>query len=261
MRNKLYILISILLMSALLTACAGAAFAQSSSPTAQATAKSSQASAEEEKDSQPATRTISVNGTGLAYLTPDMAYVNIGVHTEGKSAAAVVDDNNTQTQKVIAALKAFKIDDKDFKTINFSIYPQQVYDSQGKPTGEITYTVDNTVYVTVRDLKTLGDLLDAVVKAGANSINGIQFDVADKSKAYSDARKAAVANAQATAQELAAAAGVTLGAVQTISTYSNAPTPVYDGGVIMKAVEAAAVPVSPGQMTITVDVSVVYEIQ
>lgn len=113
----------------------------------------------------------------------------------------------------------------------------------------------------MRDLTKVGELLDLVVKAGANSINGIQFDVADKSKALSEARKAAVADAAMQAKELAEAAGVILGPIQTISVSGAVPTPIYEGkggGGVMAASNA---PISPGQMTIIVDVSIVYEIQ
>ena len=71
--------------------------------------------------------------------------------------------------------------------------------------------MDNTVYVTVRDLDKLGDLLDTMVQAGANTVNSIQFDVANKDKALAPARDAAVKDATAKAQELAAAAGMQLG--------------------------------------------------
>ena len=112
--------------------------------------------------------------------------------------------------------------DKDIQTTNFSIYPQQQYDNNGKMTG-IIYVVDNTVYVTVRDLTKLGDLLDASVTAGANNINSISFDVADKTAALSQARLAAVADARKQADELTGATGVTLGTVQTISYYDSTP--------------------------------------
>jgi hypothetical protein len=243
MRSKFFILTSILLMSTLLTGCAGVAAAQTSTSS----------------DAQPPLRTVSVMGSGKAILTPDIAYVNIGVHTENKNAAEAVAANTTQAQKVIDAIKAMGIDAKDIQTTNFSIYPQQQYDPNGKPTGEITYIVDNSVYVTVRDLDKIGDLLDAAVQAGANSISGIQFDVADKTQALSEARQAAVNDARAKAEELAEAAGVTLGDVQTIAeNTSSPPMPMYDMRAASAAMESAAVPVSPGQMTITVDVSIVY---
>ena len=125
-------------------------------------------------------RTVSVTGSGSANLVPDIAYIYVGVHTEKPSAAEAVDENNAQTQKMIEALKDFGIAAKDIRTTNFSIWPQERYDQfTGTPTGEKTYVVDNTVYVTIRDLDKLGELLDTVIAAGANTVNSIQFDVAD----------------------------------------------------------------------------------
>ncbi len=205
-------LIAIALLAALVSGCAGAAYAQSPTPSG------------EEK----VNRTITVNGSGQVYLTPDIAYVTIGVHTEGEDAAKTVNENSQQAQRVIAAIKGLGIDEKDIRTTNFSIFPQQEYDQNGKPTGKIRYIVDNSVFVTVRKIDQVGAVLDAAVRAGANSISGIQFDVANKTAALSEARRAAVAEARAKAEELARAAGVTLGEVQTISEYSSSgPVPQY----------------------------------
>jgi len=253
MRKKIVLLFSLYLISALLSGCAGAALAQGTEPTAQAPLAC--------PPCQPPSRTLTVNGSGKVYLTPDIAYVSIGVHTEGAAAAAAVAENNSSSQKVIDTLKGLGVADKDIQTTNFSISPQPQYDQNGKPTGEIRYIVENTVLVTARNLGLIGKLLDAVVKAGANTISGIQFDVADKSAALVEARKAAVTDARDKAEQLARAAGVTLGAVQTISEFTNypSPAPVY----AMKAMEVAApsVPVQAGQMAITLEVNVVYAIQ
>lgn len=266
MRNKLFVVVSFLVIASLLSACAGSALASAANQSAAATTTPDTAdkgSVKVEVSTQTPQRVLSVNGNGKVYLTPDIAYINIGVHAEGSAAAETVADNNSKTSKVVDAIKQFGVDAKDIQTINFSIYPQQVFDPQGRPTGEIKYSVDNTVYVTVRDIQKIGDLLDIVVKSGANTISGIQFDVADKSKAISDARKAAVADARATAEELAAAAGVTLGDVQTISVYSSgSPVPMYEAkSAAPMAAADSSVPVSPGQLLISVDVSIVYEIR
>jgi uncharacterized protein YggE len=256
MRNKSIIVVSFLLIAALLSGCGAAAaapaFAQGQQPTPTASAVST-----------ASPRTITVSGTGKAYLTPDIAYIYIGVHTEGKDAAEAVASNNTLTQKVIDAIKSFNVASKDIQTTNFSIYPQQQYDNTGKSQG-ITYMVDNTVYVTLRDLTKIGDLLNGAVSAGANSINGIQFDVTDKTAALSEARKAAMADAQSQAEELATAANVSLGAVQEInaSTTNSSPIPLYGkGGGAALAAPEASVPVSSGQLDVTVNVNVVYEIK
>jgi hypothetical protein len=208
-------------------------------------------------------RTLSVDGIGTAFLTPDIAYVYLGVHTEKLTAAEAVDENNAQTQTVIQALTDFGVDAKDIRTTNFSIWPMDKYDpSTGAPSGEKTYAVDNTVYVTVRDLEALGDLLDTVIQAGANTVQSIQFDVADKDAALKDARAEAVKDASTKAAELAAAAGVELGELQSVSFVSSPMYPIFDGrGGGGGAAEAAAVPIQPGQLTFTVTVTVAYAIK
>jgi uncharacterized protein YggE len=208
-------------------------------------------------------RTLSVNGTGQAFLSPDIAYIYIGVHTEEDTAAEAVTTNTSETQNVIEALKAAGVDAKDIRTTNFSIWPNQQYSPDGQPTGT-RYAVDNSVFVTVRKLDDLGDLLDSAVSAGANSINSIQFDVADKTEALKQAREEAVKDAKVQAQELADAAGMNLGDIQTISFYDSASVPYLDsfgkGGGGGAAVESA-VPIQPGQLTLTVTVSMSYEIK
>jgi hypothetical protein len=209
---------------------------------------------------QPPMRSITVTGTGLVTLTPDIAYISIGVHSQDASASVALDDNSTKAQAVIAAIKGFGVADKDIQTTNFSIYPQQQYDDKGTITG-ILYMVDNTVYVTVRDLSKLGDLLDGSVRAGANNVGSISFDVADKSAALTQARQAAVAEARKQADELVSATGVKLGDVQTISYYDSTPSPITYNTRAMSADGAPSVPVQAGSMQITTTVTIVYEIK
>jgi len=238
MYKKYIVLIGLILVVVFLSACA-------TPSTTQATT--------------PPLRTLNVSGSGKVFITPDIAWISIGVHTEGENAADAVAKNSGQAQKITDAIKGMGIDPKDIQTTNFNISPQQKYDDKGQMTG-IIYVVDNTVYVTIRDLTKIGGLLDEVTKAGANNVYGIQFDLADKTSATSEARKLAVESARTQAQELAQAAGVTLGAVQTINTYNSYPVSVYDskgGG----AMAASDVPISPGQLSLTVEVNIVYEIK
>ncbi len=207
-------------------------------------------------ESEP--RTLSVTGTGRAVLTPDIAYVSIGVRTEKKTASEALRQNNARAQRVIDTLTGFGVKEEDIRTTNFSVWLSRHYDNDGKVVST-TYVVQNTVYVTVRNLDTLGDLLDAVVQAGANDVDSIQFDVADKTAALAAAQRAAVENARAQAENVAAAAGVDLGEVQTISFASHVPqtVDVRKMDFAMAAAESS-VPVQAGQMTITVTVSMVY---
>jgi uncharacterized protein len=209
-------------------------------------------------------RTLSVSGSGEAFLAPDIAYIYIGVHTENTTAAEAVAENTTQTEELIQAIRDFGIEEKDIRTTNFSIYPMDRFDpATGQPSGEKTYAVDNTVYVTVRDLATLGDLLDTAVQAGANTVNSVQFDVDDKDEALQQARAEAVKDAEAQAQALAQAAGLSLGEIQSISFFDAQPYPIFEGkgGGGFASDAAAAVPIQPGQLTFTVNVTVTYALQ
>jgi uncharacterized protein YggE len=200
-----------------------------------------------------------VTGRGEVLLAPDIATIHIGVRTEGQDAAEAVASNNEQALQVANALRDLGVEAKDIQTSNFSIYPQQQFDERGAVTGT-TYVVENTVFVTVRDLGRLGVLLDAVVSTGANSISGINFDVADKEEPMAEAREKAVQNARALAEQLASAAGVTLGEIQNISIVSGAPVPFFAGrGGLDQA--AAEVPISPGQLSLTAEVTIVFEIR
>jgi uncharacterized protein YggE len=208
-------------------------------------------------------RTLSVSGSGEAFLAPDIDYVYIGVHTENTTAAQAVSDNTAQTEELIQAIRDFGVEANDIRTTNFSIYPMDRFDpSTGLPSGEKVYAVDNTVYVTVRSLETLGDLLDTAVQAGANTVNSIQFDVEEKDDALQQARAEAVEDARNQAQALAQAAGLTLGEIRSISFFDAPVYPLFDGkgGGGMAAAEAA-VPIQPGQLTFTVSVNVTYELR
>lgn len=210
---------------------------------------------------QAASRNLTVTGAGQVSLKPDIAYIYIGIHTENASASDAVSKNNADTQKLIDALKAQGVAADDIRTTNFSIWTNTPYGVDGLP-AEPVYAVDNTVYVTVRDLTGLGSLLDAAVQAGANNINSIQFDVADKTQAMANARKIAVDAAKKQAQELAAAAGVSLGEIQTISYFDNTPYPVFEGkGMGGGAAAEMAVPINPGTMQLTVTVTIAYDIK
>lgn len=211
----------------------------------------------------PAPRTISVNGNGKSILTPDVASINVGVRTENVDVATALNENTALAKSVADSLKAFGVDMNDIQTTNFAIYPYQTYGPMGEML-ELKYTVDNTVMITVRDLTKMGDILTSVVTKGANNIYGITFDVADRTSALSEARLAAIGNARTQAEALAEAAGVKLGKVISINISSSAPpVPMYNyyggmgGGGGM---EGAPAPISSGQLTVSVDVNITYEI-
>jgi uncharacterized protein YggE len=206
---------------------------------------------------QPSERTITVNGEGRVSLLSDVATISIGVQTENKQAAQAVTQNSSQATDVLSKLKQFGIDEKDIKTTNFSVYPRQQYDADGKPI-ETTYVVENTVNVKVTDVKKVGEIIDSVVKVGANNINSIRFDVSDPSSAYGQAIDAAMADAKAKAESVAKAASAKLGPVKSVQVSIGGRTdqPLYREA--MAAPGAAQVPVAAGQTDVVVSVTVAY---
>jgi uncharacterized protein YggE len=202
---------------------------------------------------------IYVAGTGEIYVTPDIAYIYIGVHTESEDVAQALQENNNQAQAIASTLAEMGVESKDVQTTAFNVYPQQQIGPQGEVTGT-KYAVDNTVLVTIRDLSKLGQILDGVVKSGANTINSIQFNVQDTTQAVSQARQMAVDDAKTQAQELADAAGVKLGKILSLSAnQQSGPMPIVEGKAYA-GMGGTSVPVAAGQMAITVIANITYEI-
>ena len=208
-------------------------------------------------------RVISVSGIGEVKTRPDMATVSTGVVTEAATAKDALAKNNAAMAAVIAALKNAGVAEDDIQTSNFAISPKYPPYQPNQTTAPriVGYTVMNQVTAAVKNLKNLGSILDTLVQAGSNQINGISFDVDEPKPMLDDARKKAVADARAKAELYAAAAGVSLGRVVQISESSavEPPQPMYR---LARAPAAAeSVPIAAGQQTVTANVSIIYEIQ
>lgn len=203
-------------------------------------------------------RTISVGGEGTVSASPDQATIQIGVRTQGKTAAEALAANSTQMQALLNALKRNSLAEKDIQTRDFSIWPQYRNSSDGLESTIIGYEVSNSVFITVRDLKNFGTILDAAVKAGGNQVNGIQFGFSDPAGLLEEARVQAMANARAKAGQLAELADVTLGSVVSVSESGAVPPPMF-----VRAEMAAAdggVPIESGESSVQLSVQVTYEI-
>ena len=205
---------------------------------------------------------ILVTGSGTVYVAPDIAYVYIGVHTEETDINLAVNNNNALAQAVVDALRAGGVEAQDIQTSNFNLWSYQKTDPMtGMNIGTI-YSVDNTVFVKVRDLSRLSTLLDTAIRAGATNINSITFDVADKTAALVEARQKAMQNAASLASELAGSAGLTLGGIQNI-TYSDSSNVYYGYGMGGGAgvPEASLAPINPGLVQVNATVNITYGIK
>ncbi|MCI0583554.1 MAG: SIMPL domain-containing protein [Chloroflexi bacterium] len=207
----------------------------------------------------PGEHTISVSGTGRVFVTPDMADLRIGVTTTAKTVQAARDANATSMTAVVAALKALGIADRDIQTSTLSLGPVYDYPSNGGAPRLTGYTLTNAVAVTIRDLADAAPAIDDALAAGATSLDSITFRVADQAAAERGAREAAMAEAKAKAQTLAAAAGVSIDGVSSISeTIAPVPYPIFYGDLAASAARELQTPVQAGTNEVAVTVAVVY---
>jgi len=207
---------------------------------------------------EPAAHTITVAGSGKVTVVPDVARVNLGVTLTSPTVKAVRAAGAKSMADIIAALKALGIDEKDIQTTNLSLYPQY---SNGSPTKVVGYQISEQIQITVRDLDKAGDVVDVATAKGATDVSGISFELADPVKAQNDARAEAVSAARASAQAMATAGKVSLGAVISI-TDATPSWPIYYGGGVSKGAPVAdvATPVQPGTQDMSAMVTVVFEI-
>jgi uncharacterized protein YggE len=210
------------------------------------------------EDNKSAERYVSVSATGDVAAEPDMAYISTGVIVEADTAKDGLARNSIVMAKLIDGLKSLGIAPKDIQTTSVNIQPRYVQAKDGHPTTLSGYRVVNQVRLTVREIKRLGELLDAAVTLGANQVNGITFDVSNAETLKDEARKQAMVNAKRRAELYATAAGAQLGNVLTISedVRSGArPMPMA------RSAMAGAVPIEAGTRTLTVEVHVTYSLR
>ncbi len=212
-------------------------------------------------------RTITIVGEGKVRIKPDVAQTTIGVDVRKPTVKEASSEAKTVMDQVLKALKAQAVEDKDIQTSGFSIYVESPpYGPDGTPVDKAqpTYHVTNQVSVAIRDLDKVGAVLDAAIEAGANNIFGVNFSLADPTKVQSEARKKAVADAKAKADELAGLVGLKVDKVVSISEVIG-----NTGGYYSNAFKAPQPPalaggggsISPGELELSLQLQVVYTIQ
>jgi uncharacterized protein YggE len=201
--------------------------------------------------------TISVSGEAQISAPPDLAQIDAGVSTEARTAREASEANNAAMGRVLLALKGAGIEEKDFQTSRLSLQPQYAPNRSG-PNAVVGYRAANRVTIKLRDVTKVAATIDILVGAGANELGGINFMVSSASKLLDDAREQAIADARRKAEIYAKAAGVTLGSPVSISE-EGAPGPAPFRKIA--AGVAAPAPVSPGEETLQVTVSVSWAIK
>jgi uncharacterized protein YggE len=207
---------------------------------------------------------ITVSGQGIVSAPPDTVTLQIGVSIQAASVADARTQAATAASAVTASVKGDGVADADIQTVQFSISPQ--YDYSGSRQTLTGYRVDNVLQVKIRNLDSVGKVIDDAVAAGGNAvvIRGIAFSIENTDTLLHQARLMAMQDAQTKAQDYASAASVSLGKVISIDeTQSQRPTPVFVGNAAPTAAVAAAppTPVQSGTQQIQVNVTVTYAIQ
>lgn len=209
-------------------------------------------------------RIISVTGQGEITITPDVAYIHLGIQTEATTA----NEAQTANAKAFASLENmlfedYKLDKKDVKTSGFSVQPQYVYtDRDPKIKG---YTASQTLQITYRDLVNLGTFLDDASRAGANRINSVQFST-EKGQEYElQAITKAMDNAKAKAETIANYAGKELKGIVHVVQGGGIGIPMQRANLSMMSGDMAfsesapSTSISVGEMTVSTMVTVQYE--
>jgi uncharacterized protein YggE len=206
--------------------------------------------------------TLTVLGMGEATVDADMVTIVLGVQTRNESAAGAVADNALMMASSIEALLAAGVPEDEIKTSRFSIYPTRDW-IDGKLSDEVIFEVSNQVTLTLdlTDDVDVGEVLDAAVGAGANSVDSVTFGLQDPTSVQEEALEDAVNDAMGKAEVISEAAGVNLGRILSISEGGTSPVPMAESRVYFAADVASATPIVPGDVEVTATVTVTYEIE
>jgi uncharacterized protein YggE len=242
MSKRIKMLAVVALLAASLAACTAAGAAPRSEPPA-------------------VPRAITVIGEGKASLKPDIATINVGAEIRANTASEAKAEVDAQMEAIAAALEEAGVDEKDIQTSHYSIYyeqePMPVMREGSALENQGGYRVSNMVRVTVHDVEKAGDVLDAVVQAGANQVYGVTFAVSDESTWQSEARAKAMADARSRAQALADLAKVELGEVLSVSeVVGSLPVPVM---AVERGVGGGGI--APGELELGTQIQVTFAIQ
>ena len=157
---------------------------------------------------------LAVQGTGMVSLDPDTATIQLGVREASKHVNLAQAAVNAKVAKVVAKLKGMGVQDKDIHTSSISIYEDYGNSSSSMGT---RYFAENTLSVTIRDIENAGKYIDAVFAAGANTFSGISFSASDTEAAKKRALELSVENARKKADVLAAAAGMRIAGIKSVT--------------------------------------------
>ena len=205
---------------------------------------------------------ISVTGEGKIKVIPDQAMLSISVESKGSKATEVKKENDAKIDAVLKYIKKWNIAKEDYQTQRVSLYPNYDYEKKKN-----YYQATQTVVVLLKDLNAYDTLMDGLVDLGINRIDNVEFKSSKMEQLQSDARKLAMKNAKAKAEDfLATLPNQKVGKAITISDNSQtyyAPRPMYEMKVMAMA-DGAAAPketLAAGEIEIIANVSVSFVLE
>ncbi|MGA6180334.1 SIMPL domain-containing protein [Stenotrophomonas sp. NPDC077421] len=203
---------------------------------------------------------LNISANAEARRVPDVATLSAGVVTQAVDGNTAMRQNAEQMVKVLAAIKAAGIAERDVQTSGVNLSPQYRYADNEAP--KITgYQASNTVSLKVRDIAKLGKVLDALAAQGANQINGPQFEIDQPEPVYDEARLAALKKAQARAETYSKSLGLRVRRIVSISESGGGNfRPVMMRAAAAPMAADVATPVSPGESTVSVNLDVVFDL-
>ncbi len=205
-------------------------------------------------------RTITVSASGRVSAEPDRVRLQAGLTTEADTARKALTDNNRVMRELIQELEREGIAEQDVQTSNFNVSPRYSRPERGGTARINGYQVSNQVSVTVREIDRAGDILDTLVRLGANQMSGMSFEVSDADELKDRAREKAMKAARRRADLLARAAGAEVGDVIGIAEDApmHSPRPV---AMRRAAMAESSVPIAAGSQELVARVTVTWKLK
>jgi uncharacterized protein YggE len=204
--------------------------------------------------------TLSVTGSATTNTKSDKVSVSLGVETTDKTAEKALLLNSDLMNKVINALKESGVQENETSTSSFTINPNYNYSEYGAKGNLIGFTVSNSIHIISSNINQISQWIDTAVQTGANTVDDIYFSISPNKleEIKNSLLKEAVANAKSKADIVAAAGGLNIAGIQsiTVGELGLPPVPVYSKSVAFD--EASSTPILAGEQEISTTVSIVY---
>ncbi len=202
----------------------------------------------------PPPRSVRATAEATVNATPDQARMNVAVVSQAATAEQAASENATKTDQVLAALRAALEQGAEVKTVGYTLSPNYVYPREGGEPKVTGYTATNTVLVKTGDLKKVGAVIDAAIRAGANQIQSLQFTLKDDTAVQAAALKEAARLARGRADAIASGLGVTVTGVLNAEEGGATVRPImYDASSLRTA--EAQTPIEPGMVEVRATVT------